>query len=126
VTEQPPKARQRAAGLTRDIFANVVANIIVAALGYLAGIATGLWKGNSNLTRLCVVIAIPGLMLAGLLFASLRKQDRDDYLVIAASLAGPALLLAAIVFDVGWLFRGLLAGAGATVIITGWKFVRHG
>jgi len=117
----PPLARD----VTVNLMANLLANAVAAAGGYLLLVATGVFKGNDTLVRVALIVTIPIVILGTLVLATARKRDRDAYLVVAATLIGPACMVAAVVVELPVALRIALVAAGAAVVFAGWYTIRR-
>lgn len=124
MSEPQPDLRERVTAVTRDVVVNVAANVIAGAVAYLVGAATGIFHRNDTLERVCAVAAVLGAVMAALLLAAARKQDRVTYLIIAGTLLGPAAVAVAAFFAFTlWLRAGLFL-TGVTLTYAGYYWLR--
>jgi hypothetical protein len=126
MTGSRPDLRQRVTAVTRDVVVNVLANLIAGAVVYLAGVGTDVFKPNERLEHIAWVAVILGAVAATLLLALAKPQERVTYLIIAASLLGPAAILVALYFDFPPMLRIITAITGALVMVAGWQLLRRG
>jgi hypothetical protein len=105
---------------------NVVANLIAGAIVYLSGVGTGVFKRNENLEHVAWIAVILGAVVATLLMAAAKRQDRVTYLIIAGTLLGPAAILVAAFFDFATTLRVVLGAAGVLMTSAGWGLLRRG
>jgi hypothetical protein len=67
-----------------------------------------------------------GAVAATRLLALAKPQDRVTYLIVAASLLGPAAILVALYFDFLAILRIVTAITGVLVMVAGWQLLRRG